>query len=71
MNFADKSGYDRIFQQIAHTGGEYAMDYIKIFRNSPDLSVFAENSYSEDQIMYTFLDHFHKGGKYSAQIASH
>ena len=29
------------------------------------------NSYSEDQLMYTFLDKFHQGGKYIAQIASH
>ena len=29
------------------------------------------NSYSEDQLMHTFLDNFHQGGKYSAQIASH
>ena len=29
------------------------------------------NIYSEDQIMHTFLDNFHQGGKYSAQIASH
>ena len=28
-------------------------------------------SYSEDQLMHTFLDKFHQGGKYSAQIASH
>ena len=29
------------------------------------------NSYSEDQLMHTFLDNFEEGGKYSAQIASH
>ena len=29
------------------------------------------NSYSEDQVMHTFLDNFEDGGKYSAQIASH
>ena len=28
-------------------------------------------SYSEDQLMHTFMDNFHQGGKYSAQIASH
>ena len=28
------------------------------------------NSYSEDQLMHTFLDNFEEGGKYSAQIAS-
>ena len=29
------------------------------------------NSYSEVQLMHTFLDNFHQGGKYSTQIASH
>ena len=29
------------------------------------------NTYSEYQQMHTFLDNFHQGGKYSAQIASH
>ena len=28
-------------------------------------------SYSEDQLMHTFLDNFQQGGKYSAQIAIH
>ena len=35
------------------------------------LSVSVGNSYSEDKLMHTFLDNFHQGGKYSAQIASH
>ena len=47
------------------------MNYIKIFQNSQDLSVLVENTYPEDQIMHTFMDNFHQGGKYSAQIASH
>ena len=29
------------------------------------------NSYSEDQLMHTFMDNFEEGGKYSAQISSH
>ena len=29
MNFADKSRYDRIFQQVTHKGGGSAMNYIK------------------------------------------
>ena len=32
------------------------MNYIKIFRNAQTLSVYVVNSYSEDQIMQTFLD---------------
>ena len=35
------------------------------------MSVSVGKSYSEDQIMYTFLDNFHQSGKYSAQLASH
>ena len=47
------------------------VDYIKMFQNAHALSVSVGNSYSEDQLMHTFLDNFHQGGKYSAQIASH
>ena len=32
---------------------------------------FVGNSYSEDQLMHTFMDNFHQGGKYSSQIAIH
>ena len=71
MTFADKSRYDRTFQQVTHKGGESAINYIKIFQNAKALSVSLGNSYSEDQIMYTFLDNFHQSGKYSAQLASH
>ena len=71
MNFADKSRYDRTFQQVTHKGGEFAINYIKRFQNAHALSVSVGNSYSEDQLMHTFLDNFHLGGKYSAQIASH
>ena len=70
MTFADKSRYDRIFQQVAHKVGGYAINYIKIFQNSQALSVSVENTYSEYQPMHIFLDNFHQGGKYSAQIAS-
>ena len=69
MNFSDKSKYDRIFQQVTHKGGGYAMNYIKIFQNLQALSVSVENTYSEGQLMHKFLDNFHQGGKYSAQIA--
>ena len=31
MTFADKSRYDRNFQQVTHKGGESAINYIKIF----------------------------------------
>ena len=63
MTFADKIIYDRNFQQVTHKGGEYAINYIKRFQNAHALSVSVGNSYSEDQLMHTFLDNFHQGGK--------
>ena len=47
------------------------MNPITVFHNANALSISLGNSYSEDQLMHTFLDKFHQGGKYSAQIASH
>ena len=41
-------------------GGESAINYIKRFQNAQALSVLVGNSYSEDQIMHTFLDNFHQ-----------
>ena len=71
MTFADKSTNDRTFQQVTYKGGEYVINYIKMFQNAHDLSVLVGNSYSEDQLMHIFLDNFQQGGKYSSQIASH
>ena len=71
MTFADKSRYDRTFQQVTHKGGESVINCIKRFQNANALSVSVKNSYSEDQLMHTFLDNFHEGGKYSARIAIH
>ena len=71
MTFADKSRYDRTFQQVTHKGGESSINYIKRFQNAQAFSVSVGNSYSEDQIMHTFLDNFQQSGKYSAQLASH
>ena len=70
MTFADKSRYDRTFQQVTHKGEESAINYIKRFQNAQAFSVSVGNSYSEDQIMHTFLDNFHPSEKYSAQLAS-
>ena len=47
------------------------MNYIKIFQNTQALSASVGNSYYEDQLMHIFLDNFHQGGKYTAQISSH
>ena len=35
------------------------------------MSVSVGNSYSEEQIMHTFLDNFQQSVRYSAQLASH
>ena len=48
MNFADKSRYDRTFQQVAHKGRGTAINYIKRFQNAHALSVSVGNRYSED-----------------------
>ena len=48
MTFADKSRYDRTFQQVTHNGVESDINYIKRFQNAQALSVSVENSYSED-----------------------
>ena len=71
MTFANKSRYNRTFQQVTHKGGESAINCIKRFQNAHALSALVGNSYSEDQLMRKFLDNFHQGGKYSARIASH
>ena len=34
MTFADKSRYDRTFQQVTHKGVESSINYIKIFQNA-------------------------------------
>ena len=71
MTFSDNSRYDRTFQQVTHKGGEAEINYIKRFQNAHALLVSLGNSYSEEQLIHTFPDNFHHGGKYSAQIASH
>ena len=71
MDFSDKSRYDSIFQQVTHKVRESVINNIKIFQNAQDLSVSVGNNYSEDQLLHIFLDNFHQGGKYSAQIDSH
>ena len=48
MNFADKSRYDRTFQQFTHKGRGSSINYIKRFQNAHAFSVSVGNSYSED-----------------------
>ena len=71
MVFADNSRYARTFQQVTHKGGESTMNHINRFKYTQVLSVSVGNTYSQDQLMHIFMDNFHQGGKYSAQIASH
>ena len=71
MTFSGKKSYDRIFRQVTHKGWESSMNYIKIFQNAQDLSVSVGNTYSEDQLIHTFLDNSHQGGKYFSKISSH
>ena len=52
MTFADKSIYDRTFQQVTHKGGESAINYIKRLHNAHALLVSVGNRYSEDQLMH-------------------
>ena len=70
MTFSDKSRYDKFLQKVTHIEGGSAMNNINRFQNAQVLSVSVENSFSEDPSMYIFLDNFHQGGKYTAQIAS-
>ena len=58
MTFADKSRYDRTFQQVAHKGGESAINYIKIFQSAQALSVSVGISYAEDQIIFHFYGNY-------------
>ena len=55
MTFADKSRYDRTFQQVTHKGGESEINSIKRFQNAHALSVSVGNSYSVDQLMITYF----------------
>ena len=71
MTFSDKSRYDRNFQQVKYKGDVSAINYIKRFQNAHALSVSVGKSYSVYQLMHTFLDNFHQGGKFSAHISSH
>ena len=47
------------------------MNYIKIFQIAQALLISVWNTYSEDQLMHTFLDKFCQGEQYSTQIANH
>ena len=71
MNFSDQISYNRMFQQVIQKVGDSEINYIKIFQNDKALEISLGNINSEDQMMHTFLENSHQGGKYSNQIASH
>ena len=62
MNFYDQSRYNRPFQQVINKRGESEINCIKIFHNAKALEISVVNSYSEFQVMHTFLYNFHQGG---------
>ena len=47
------------------------MNLINRFHNVLDLSVSVGNSYFERQLMKIYLNNFHQGGKYVAQLSIH
>ena len=71
MTISNKRKYDRLFQHVTHKVGSLEINYIKIFQNAQALLISVGNSSSEDQLMRTFLDEFHQGGKHTSQIAIH
>ena len=70
MNFAKQIRY-KVFQKVIHKGGESSIYFIKIFHNAKALATSVVNSYSKDQLMYTFSENFQNGVEYASQISSH
>ena len=60
MTFSDQIRYNRLFRKVIYKGGESEINYIKTFKNAKDLEISVGNSYSQDQLMHTFLDNFQK-----------
>ena len=58
MKFYNQRRYNRQFQQVAHKGGN-PENCIKIFQNDKALEMSVVNSYSENQLMHTFLDNLY------------
>ena len=71
INFYNQSIYNRIFHQVINQGGESEINYINIFQNAKALEISVGNSYSEDQLMNTFLDNLQQGRNCSDQIENH
>ena len=71
MTFSDKIIYNRLFQKVVYKGGESKINYIKMFQNAKALEISVVNSYTEYQMIHTFLDNFEQGENCSNQIATH
>ena len=52
-----------MFQKVVQKGGESAINYKKILQDSKALEILVGNSYTEDQMMPTFLVNLQQGGK--------
>ena len=52
-----------LFNRSNINEGNLQLHYIIIFQNAHAISISVGNSYSEDQLMHTFMDNFHQGEK--------
>ena len=60
-----------MFQQVAHKGGESAINHINIFQNAKYLAISVVDSYTEDRLVQDFLDNLQQSGNYSSQVVIH
>ena len=63
MTIDEKYRYIRLFQKVIQKGVESEINYSKIFKEAKALGFSVQNSYSEYQLMHTFLDKLQHGGK--------
>ena len=68
VTFPEQSRYNKMFQKVVHKGGKSPINHINIFQNAKAFEISVGNSYNKYQLMHTFLDNCHQGGKYSAHI---
>ena len=63
MIIVDKIRYIIMFQQVVHKRRESEINYIKRLHNDKSLATSVRNSYTEYQLMHTFLESIQYGGK--------
>ena len=71
ITFSETIRYNRMFQKVVHKVVESAINYIKRSYIANTLVISVGNSYTQDQLMRTFLEIFQQGEKYDSCIASH